>query len=84
MVLRGKSFNFFEYGAKTNCAPQCATGITGAFVASAIRAAPVFPSMGQRSGSLVSVPSGLNTTASPFSTAAMAPRTAIFACRDSR
>ena len=49
---------FEEYGGRIFCTPQCPTGITGQPVSSAIRAAPVLPVIGQRSGSRVSVPSG--------------------------
>ena len=42
----------------TSCGPHWATGITGQPVVNAIRAAPVLPVIGHRSGSRVSVPSG--------------------------
>ncbi len=41
-----------------SCGPHWATGTTGAPEASAIRAAPVLPTIGHRSGSRVIVPSG--------------------------
>jgi hypothetical protein len=50
IVLRGKSRTLFAYGARTSCGPHCATGTTGAPVASAIRAAPVLPTIGQSAG----------------------------------
>jgi hypothetical protein len=56
--LRGKRSGFFAYGARTSWAPHCPIGITGAPVASAIRAAPDLPTIGHRSGSRVMVPSG--------------------------
>ena len=56
--LRGKTSGFFEYGGRMSCAPHCPTGMTGHPVASAIRAAPDLPVIGQSSGSRVKVPSG--------------------------
>ena len=58
IVLRGNRSGFFAYGASSSWAPHWATGITGQPVASAIRAAPVLPAIGHRSGSRVMVPSG--------------------------
>ncbi len=46
------------YGGMISCAPQWATGMTGAPVISATRATPLLPVIGHRSGSRVSVPSG--------------------------
>ena len=40
--------------------PHCATGITGHPVISANRAAPVLATIGQRAGSFVVVPSGID------------------------
>src|SRR5699024_6242830 len=57
-VVRGSTFTNFLYGPSTLWAPQWAIGMTGAPVSIASRAAPVFPRMGHRSGSRVSVPSG--------------------------
>ena len=42
----------------TSWAPHCASGMTGAPVASAMRAAPVLPVIGHSPGSRVIVPSG--------------------------
>jgi len=42
----------------TCCAPHWATGMTGAPVMSAMRAAPVLPVIGHSPGSRVMVPSG--------------------------
>ena len=75
IVLRGRSRSLRPYGAITSCAPQIPSGISGAPVASAMRAAPVLPVIGHRSGSLVIVPSGYTTTHSPRSTAT--PATAL-------
>ena len=55
-----------------SCAPQCATGITGAPVVRASRAAPVLPTIGHRSGSRVAVPSGYTITESSFRSACSA------------
>lgn len=59
-VLRGKSRSFFSlaYGGIASLAPHWATGMTGALVSNATRAAPVLPCMGHMSGSRVRVPSG--------------------------
>lgn len=59
-VLRGKSRSLFSlaYGGIARLAPHCATGMTGAFVINATRAAPVLPAIGHMSGSRVRVPSG--------------------------
>ena len=58
MCLRGNGFGVFVYGGSSSCAPHWPTGITGAPVSRAIRAAPDLPVIGHRSGSRVSVPSG--------------------------
>jgi hypothetical protein len=58
ILLRGNRSGFFAYGASSSCAPHCPTGMTGQPVASAIRAAPDLPVIGQPSGSRVIVPSG--------------------------
>src|SRR5690606_36327241 len=58
IVLRGSRLTFLAYGASNSWTPHCATGITGAPVARAIRAAPVLPTIGHRPGSRVIVPSG--------------------------
>ena len=55
--LRGKSFGLRAYGASSSLGPHCAHGITGHPVVSPIRAAPVLPTIGHRSGSRVIVPS---------------------------
>lgn len=61
-LCRGKRFNLplppRPYGGMISWAPQCATGMTGAPVISATRAAPLLPVIGQTSGSRVRVPSG--------------------------
>ena len=57
-VLRGKMWNRFAYRGKTSWAPQWAMGTTGMPLSSAMRAAPVWPFIGQSSGSRVRVPSG--------------------------
>ena len=53
ICLRGNRCGFFAYGARISCAPHWPTGITGQPVSSAIRAAPVLPRIGHRSGSRV-------------------------------
>jgi hypothetical protein len=58
MTLRGNSLGRRAYGARMSCGPHCATGMTGHPVVSAMRAAPVLPTIGHSSGSRVSVPSG--------------------------
>ena len=58
IVLRGNSRGRFAYGARMWFAPHCAIGMTGTPEASAMRAAPVLPVIGHRSGSRVMVPSG--------------------------
>ena len=58
MCLRGNGLGVFVFGGSSRCAPHWPTGITGAPVSRAIRAAPDFPVISRRSGSRVSVPSG--------------------------
>jgi hypothetical protein len=57
-VLRGNSLSFLLPYGRMSYVPQCATGITGAPVARASRAAPVLDTIGHRLGSRVAVDSG--------------------------
>ena len=49
-VFRGKTWKRLAYRGKTSWAPQWAIGTTGMPLSSAIRAAPVWPFIGHRSG----------------------------------
>ncbi len=61
-VCGGSSRGTLPYRRQQRCAPHCPIGTTGHPVSSAIRAAPVLPRIGHRSGSRVSVPSGKTAT----------------------
>ena len=55
IVLRGNSLSFFYLKGSMSWAPQCATGIMGALVVRASRAALVLRTIGHRSGSRLAV-----------------------------